>query len=286
MRYLKLLINFLKVTSIQNAELILKCKFVKIKYSEMSGRLCLLESLFKIKKMKFVVFGFLLLSGQLLLAQTDYNKLDEKGNKHGLWKGFYEESKRQKYEGTFEHGKEVGIFYFYDDTKAKSVIATRTFNLKDNSAYTIFYDQNKNIVSEGKVVNKLFEGEWKYYHEASKAIMTIENYKNGKLEGKRSVFYPSGNIAEETNYVKGIRQGAYKKYTDNGIVLEEASYKNGEFDGLAIYKDPFDSVVAQGKYVNGKKKGIWKFYEEGKLVSEENMSYPKKAKKTKDLKTK
>jgi antitoxin component YwqK of YwqJK toxin-antitoxin module len=39
----------------------------------------------------------------------------------------------------------------------------------------------------GKVIDKLFTGEWKYYHQASKIVMTLENYKNGKLEGLRSV---------------------------------------------------------------------------------------------------
>jgi antitoxin component YwqK of YwqJK toxin-antitoxin module len=46
-----------------------------------------------------------------------------------------------------------------------------------NNSTQFFYDQNKNKVSEGKVVNKLFEGQWKYYHQASKNIMTTENYK-------------------------------------------------------------------------------------------------------------
>jgi hypothetical protein len=41
--------------------------------------------------------------------------------------------------------------------------------LKDNAAYTIFFDQANNKVSEGKVLNKLFEGPWKYYHQASKS---------------------------------------------------------------------------------------------------------------------
>ena len=32
----------------------------------------------------------------------------QKAKKHGIWKGVYEESKRPRYEGTFEHGKEIG----------------------------------------------------------------------------------------------------------------------------------------------------------------------------------
>jgi antitoxin component YwqK of YwqJK toxin-antitoxin module len=237
--------------------------------------------------MNEVKFGFfriliIMFFCQSLLAQTDYNKLDEKGKKHGVWKGFYEESKRQRYEGTFEHGREIGVFNYYDDTKAKSIIATRTFSSKDNSAYTVFYNQKKNIVSEGKVVNKLFEGEWKYYHEDSKVIMTLENYKKGKLDGLRTVFYPSAKIADKTNYVNGIKQGLYLKYSENGIVLEEVNYNNGELDGLATYKDPQGNIVAQGNYKAGKKSGIWKFYENGKLINEENMSFPKKIKKQKN----
>jgi antitoxin component YwqK of YwqJK toxin-antitoxin module len=231
--------------------------------------------------MKSIIFLFFF-NTLFSLAQTDFNKLDNNGKKHGVWKGLYPESKRVRYEGSFEHGKEVGIFNYYDDTKAQSIIATREFTAKDNSVYTIFYDQRKNKVSEGKQVNKLFEGQWKYYHQNSKEVMTIENYKNGKLEGLRTVFYPSTKIAEETNYSNGLKNGLYKKYSEkDAVVLEESNYKNGEYDGLAIYRDPLGNIVAQGKYVNGKKKGIWQFYENGKLVSEENMSKVKKVVKPK-----
>ena len=223
----------------------------------------------------------LLMFNMFVFAQTDFNKTDDKGNKNGLWKGYYPESKRLRYDGTFNHGKEVGKFNFYDDTKAQTVIATREFNSKDNSAYTIFYNQSKSVVSEGKVVNKLYEGQWKYYHENSKVIMTLENYKKGKLEGIRSVYYPNAKIAEETNYINGIKNGFYKKYTVDGIILEESNYVKGQFDGKAIYREPNGNVASQGIYVNGKKKGMWQFYENGKLVKEENMSKVKKLVKPK-----
>jgi antitoxin component YwqK of YwqJK toxin-antitoxin module len=207
-----------------------------------------------------------------MIAQTDYNKVDEKEKKNGVWKGFYPESKRPRYEGTFEHGKEIGVFSFYDDTKAKSLIATREFNAIDNSAYTIFYDQAKNRVSEGKVIDKLFTGEWKYYHQASKIVMILENYKNGKLEGLRSVYYPSGNIAEEISYQNNIKNGLYKSFSENGIILEQSIYKNNEYNGLATFKDAKDSIVSMGLFLNGKKFGIWEFFDNGKLVKVINMS--------------
>ena len=214
-------------------------------------------------------------------AQNNFNKLDEKGNKNGPWKGIYEDTKNLKYEGTFEHGKEVGLFIFFDNTKTKKVIATREFNPKDNSAYTIFYDQNKNKVSEGKVVNKLFEGRWNYYHKASKAIMTIEYYANGKLEGLRSVFYPNGKIAEEINFKDNLKEGICKRYTENGIVIEESAYKNNEYNGTTTFKDSDGNLISKGNFVDGKKAGVWHFYEKGKLSKEENMSFPQRTLKIK-----
>ena len=210
-----------------------------------------------------------------LMAQTGINQFDSEQKKDGVWKGVYPESKRPRYEGTFSHGKEVGEFKFFDDTKAGTIIATRTFNPNDNAAYTVFYDQNKNKVSEGKVVNKMFEGEWKYYHKASKTIMTIEHYKNGKLEGLRSVFFPSGKIAEETHYKSGLKNGSSKKYSEKGVVLEEAAFKNDQYDGEAVFRDVDGNIVSKGKFTNGKKTGIWQFFENGKLISEENWSLSK-----------
>jgi antitoxin component YwqK of YwqJK toxin-antitoxin module len=229
-----------------------------------------------------IFIGFIFLVNMTVFSQGTYNKLDDKGNKNGLWKGYYEDTKNPKYEGTFDHGKEVGVFTFFDNKKTKIVIATREFNPIDNSAYTIFYDQLKNKVSEGKVVNKLYEGQWKYYHKASKSIMAIENYSKGKLEGLRSVFYPNGKIAEELFYKNNLKNGVYKRYTESGIIIEESNYKNDQYDGLATFRDADDgTIVSKGKFVNGKKAGIWQFFEKGKLVKEMNMNYPQTSSKAK-----
>ncbi|MGV1013138.1 MAG: toxin-antitoxin system YwqK family antitoxin [Flavobacterium sp.] len=208
-----------------------------------------------------------------LFAQNN-NQLDANGKKQGVWKGTYEQSKRPRYEGTFEHGKEVGMFKFFDDTSVGTLIATREFNSKDNSCYSVFYNQKGNKVSEGKLVNKLYVGEWKYYHEDSPLVMTSENYSNGKLNGLRKVTYPSGKIAEEAYYKNGKKDGSYKKYTESGIVLEESLYKNGEFEGLAIFRSPDNVVVAKGIFVKGKKEGIWEFNTNGK-ITKENMTTKK-----------
>ena len=228
-----------------------------------------------------VVIAILILSFLKINGQQKWNQLDNKGQKEGLWKGVYQESKRPRYEGTFSHGKEVGVFTFFDDTKTKRIIATREFSSNGTVAYTIFYDKNKNKVSEGKVVNKLYEGQWNYYHKESNAIMTIENYKAGKLEGLRTVFYSDGKIAEETNYMDNNKEGVCKIYTQNGILIEESNYKKNQYNGLATFRDTEGNLVSKGNFVKGKKSGIWQFYEKGKLIKETNMSYPEQKSKMK-----
>jgi len=251
----------------------LSVQYLKIDYVYYFG-IIFVNRFIKTKYMKYLFMLFFITFSSF---SQEINKLDDKGLKHGLWKGIYEESKRPRYEGTFEHGKETGMFKFFDDTKVGTVIATRDFNLKDNSCYTIFYNQRGSKVSEGKLVNKLHEGEWKYYHFESPNIMTIENYKNGKLDGIRKVFYKDNSIAEETIYKNGLKDGVYKKYAENGIVLEEINYKNDIFDGLSTFRNAKNEIVSKGNYVKGKKEGEWQFLKNGKLVKE-NMSKPKQRK--------
>ena len=223
---------------------------------------------------KKLIFGLVFLNAFFMNAQTAVNKLDADGKKDGLWKGTYTESKRPRYEGTFSHGKETGVFKFFDDTKKGDVIATRDFSANDGSSYTIFYDQNKNKVSEGKEVGKAHDGEWKFYHKASTVLMTLENYKNGKLEGLRTIYYPNAKVAEEMMYKNGLRDGIYKKMGQDGSLLEQSTYKNDEYNGDAVFYETDGSVASKGKFLNGKKVGMWQFTTKGK-TKQVNMSDPK-----------
>lgn len=216
--------------------------------------------------MKIIFYVLVFFQFFVLNAQDKTNQLDENGLRHGLWKGIHEQSKRPRYEGTFEHGKEIGVFKYYDDTKAGTVIATRDFSKGDGSCYTTFFDQKGNKVSEGLVVNKEFEGEWKYYHQESKDLMSVEFYKKGKLNGVRKVFYKSKKIAEETNYVDGLKNGSSKIYAENGNILESVNYKNDKLEGSAKYYNSNGVLMYEGIYKNGAKAGTWSIYEKGKVI--------------------
>ena len=229
----------------------------------------------KLISSKFSLFLFLV-TVLNINAQEKVNQIDSNGKKDGLWKGIFEDSKRPRYEGTFEHGVEVGTFNYFDDTKAKSLIATRTFSENGTVAKTTFFDQKNNKVSEGKTVNRLNEGIWNYYHKDSKQLMSVENYKNGKLDGVKKTYFKTGELAEETMYKDGKKEGMYKVFLENGTVVEEASFKNDQYEGPAIFRNPAGAIVSKGNFVKNERKGIWEFYEEGKLIKKEK--YPLRVK--------
>ena len=62
--------------------------------------------------------------------------------------------------------------------------------------------------------------------------------KNGELEGKRDIYYESGELKDRIwkTYVKGKRNGIWKTF-----------YKNGK-------------IETKGKYSEGEKVGVWKTF--------------------------
>lgn len=219
-----------------------------------------------------VLIVFFMFFALVATAQETVNQLDANKKRHGLWKGNHEVSKRPRYEGIFNHGVETGIFKYFDDTKDGKVIATRDFSKNDGSCYVILFDRKGNKVSEGKLVNKVPEGDWKYYHLETKQLMSTEFYKKGKLEGVKKVFYKNGLIAEISNYTNGVLNGKYLKYAENETTLEDSTYKNGELHGKAIFYDGKGNIALKGEYVKGIKRGVWEMYDDGKLVKNEKIT--------------
>jgi len=214
-----------------------------------------------------VVFTFTLLG----FAQQA-NQLDANGQRHGFWKKNFDNTTQPKYEGTFEHGKEVGTFKFYKLVDGKSKLsATREFLPDSDLIIVKFFSSKGKPISEGMMKGKLFVGKWTYYHNKTKGVMMTENFNdNGLLEGEKLVYYENGQVAEKSNYTNGLIDGVSYWYSQNGKILKELHYNRGELHGDAKYYDNQGTLLAEGTYKNDKKHGIWKYYENGKLVEEKD----------------
>lgn len=217
----------------------------------------------------------------LLSWAQEFNQFDAEGKRHGVWKKNFDGTKQVRYQGEFNGGKEVGEFKFYKLIKKKSVLtATKLFNTADNSAQVTFLSSRGKVISEGKMVGKLYVGKWTYYHNKTKGIMTLENYNaKGLLEGEKLVYYKGGDVAERANYVDGKLQGESQWLSDKGVVLKAFMYDNDELHGVARYYNGKSELIVEGHYKRGKKAGVWKYYENGELTKETNFSKVIKRKK-------
>lgn len=199
----------------------------------------------------------------LVFSQEKVNQLNANGERNGLWKGYYEDTKVLRYEGNFKNGKEVGVFTYYANAPKKIISATRKFDEKGN-AYTTFFNEKGQKVSEGNVLDKKRQGVWKYYHKNATTVMCTENYESDKLEGSRKVFFTDGKLAEEVQYKNGLKDGISKIYSKAGTLKEEALYVEGLMQGS--YKVFADNgvVIIDGQYKKDKKNGLWKYYNSSK----------------------
>jgi len=213
----------------------------------------------------------------------DFNQFDANGKRHGEWKKNFENTNIIRYEGQFSHGKEIGLFKFYKNYKKKAILsATKQFAEQDNSAQVKFLASNGKVISAGRMDGKTYIGTWKYYQKNSDKLLTLEHYNDqGDLIGERLVYYPSGQIAEKQNYIKGILNDASIWYSEKNVVLKSFLYENGELHGVAKFYNPKGELVSEGQYKRGKKDGVWKYYENGELIKEKDFTYkPKYIKKT------
>lgn len=218
------------------------------------------------------------LAGILCLsAQTAaFNQFDEEGRRHGPWKKYHPGTQQIRYEGNFEHGKEIGVFKFYCQECGEQPSVIKTFKVKDNTATVQYFTIKGKLVSEGKMKGKKRFGEWVYYHEKSPEVMTREFYTDGKLDGMKTTYYINGQITEEMAFVNGLKEGPNNFYSPEGVLIKELKYENDKLHGPATYYDAAGKEVIKGQYKRGKKHGLWRYYKDGELLSEEIYPKPRK----------
>ena len=212
-------------------------------------------------------------------SAQDINQFDAYGKRHSIWKKYFDDTTVLRYEGEFNHGKEIGLFKYYKNIDKKaSLTATKQFNLEDNKAYVTFFTSTGKVISEGAMDGKLYIGVWKYYQQRNNGLLTLENYDaQGRLDGDKFVYYENGQVAEKQFYKHGKLEGASYWYSEKNIILKEFHYVNDVLHGVAKFYGPKGELMIEGQYKNGVKHGIWKYYEKGELTEEKDFTYkPKK----------
>lgn len=102
-----------------------------------------------------------------------------------------------------------------------------------NRAIEIKNEQGVVIESYKIDTDSLKQGESRSYDDEGK-IFDVSNFVNGKLSGKRTIYYKSGTIDTEENYDNGVLNGNYTQYYENGNVMQRGSYNHGVLEGVVI----------------------------------------------------
>ena len=205
-----------------------------------------------------------------LFSQEKANQLDAKGNRHGVWKKYYNNG-RLRYAGEFSHGKEIGTFNYYSAATSDFPIVVKVFNPKDNIAEVTFYTETGLMQSKGKMEGKNRVGKWLYFHEDGKTIMAEENYKDGKLDGDYKTFFNTGKPTEIAYYRNGLLDSTYLKYSIKGHLYQQLTYKNGKLNGPAVYYSRLTgTLTTKGQFKDDVRVGTWENYaDDGELISTE-----------------
>lgn len=68
---------------------------------------------------------------------------------------------------------------------------------------------------------------------------------------------------------KGIRNGRWKFFAENGVEMSMTEYKNGLKEGFTFVRFPNGAMRYNGEYHEDKQAGIWRYYDEqGKVIQE------------------
>jgi len=132
----------------------------------------------------------------------------------------------------------------------------------DNSPVTLYYN-DKQIMSEGNVIDGKPHGIWKNYY-LSGNLQSIIKYEEGFVSGHCIFYYdnPDQNIKAEMNFVEDIMEGDYKEFYENGKPKALIIVKNYLPNGYAEFYYDSGTIKVNGQYYNGLKDGKWKFFSE------------------------
>lgn len=208
-----------------------------------------------------IIFAFLFITASLI-GFGQINQVDANGKKQGVWKKAYDNSGVYKFVGQFKDDKPYGKFvYYYETGEVEAVIL---FSADGSVGYSKMYHESGYMMARGKYLNQLKDSTWIYFDDRG-IVSYQEDYKNGKLDGLKIIYYEPVNgqylIAKYFTYKGGVLQGEFKSYHPNTQLESEGSYESGKLHGTVKYYQPNGKYLRIERYNYGIKHGYWIFYD-------------------------
>lgn len=223
-----------------------------------------------------------------LVNKEPVNRIDDQGNKVGVWKEFYG-NKRVKTEKRFKKNKPDGYFKEYDD-KGKLIITIRYKDgvIVENNAVDEqekveirkeYYD-NGNVKASGPYKENIpvgihreysIEGEIinsKIYDNNGNVVSTGIVNEQGEKQGNWKNYYKNEKLLSEGSYADNDKTGKWNYYFENGRIEQTGMFRNGKPFGIWKWYNRNGDLLREEEYFNGKRDGSFTEYsKEGKIIS-------------------
>jgi len=200
----------------------------------------------------------------------EINQFDKNQQRTGVWKKYYPNN-QLRYSGQFLHGKEVGVFQFYDENAPRHPVIVKKYKENAAIAAVSFYTVAGVLRSKGAMLQKKRIGRWLYFFSDG-SLLSEENYVAGKKEGVQVNYFKNGQVTSKVAFKNNVKEGLSEIYSDQGVLIESVRYANGVLNGAASYYDLKGSLKERGVYANGSRQGKWQYYLNGALVSKKKVA--------------
>lgn len=114
-----------------------------------------------------------------------------------------------------------------------------------------------------------YTGEWKRWNLDTGALMYIDNYKDGKMDGPFIKFNKDGSKYYEFNYASDLKDGFTTFWYPDGTVSVIQNYSRGKLDGMARSYYPSGAIQGEAEFRNGVPISSREYSESGQIVESE-----------------
>jgi antitoxin component YwqK of YwqJK toxin-antitoxin module len=88
--------------------------------------------------------------------------------------------------------------------------------------------------------------------DKSQLVMSISNYKEGKMDGEYAEYFEGGSLKVKGAYVMDRKSGLWVSYDVTGSKMTEETYRNGLKHGWCMAFDESGKVVGKQYYLDGR----------------------------------
>ena len=164
----------------------------------------------------------------------------------------------------------IAVFIFFPDTfRTKKTINDRGETDKHGFKQGIWegYEDNQLIYRRSYLNDTLHGLSESFYDNGS--IYTRALYKNGHFIDTLYYYHPNGQLNSFDIYdSKGVREGEFRIYNENGILSQSGIFSNGQFEGELLNYHENGKLESVKSYKEGIKIGTWlELNEQGDTIS-------------------